>query len=200
MGKVGCWLSAKVGVGDRPEAQPGVGSTGVPLRRVTGRKQERRKAKALPLNTLRASCQEAAVRQELKRQSRSCGTLGSRLLYTNLLGAPRVSGEPVGSGWEKDRIQMKPRGQGQASGKCWVESLAPSQLEVGCHPCWWQKKTFSTGPCFRPNVLEEVSTARGGGQGVLPFSFHGARVGGVCSPALSVVDSPVAGHRACAGG
>ena len=51
MGKVGCWLSAKVGVGGHPEAQPGVGSTGIPLKRVVGRKQERREAMALPLNT-----------------------------------------------------------------------------------------------------------------------------------------------------
>ena len=67
MGKVGCWLLAKVGVGDCPEAQPGV-----PLKWVVGRKQERREAKALPLNTLRARCQEAAVRQESKHRSRSC--------------------------------------------------------------------------------------------------------------------------------
>ena len=58
---------AKVGVGDRPEAQPGV-----PLKWVVGRKQERREAKALPLNTLRARCQEAAVGQESKHRSRSC--------------------------------------------------------------------------------------------------------------------------------
>ena len=106
------------------------------------------------------------------------------MICTNLLGAPRISwGEPAGSGWEKHRMQIKPNGPGQVSGKCWVASLAPSQLDVGCHPCWWQKKTFLTGPCFRPNVLEEMSTARGGGQGVLPFSFHGGSVGGVCSPA-----------------
>lgn len=72
MGKVGCWLSAKVGVGGHPEAQPAVGSTGIPVKQVVGRKQERREAKALPLNTLRARRQETAVRQELKHPSRSC--------------------------------------------------------------------------------------------------------------------------------
>lgn len=184
MGTVGCWLSAKVGLGGHPEAQPGVGSTGIPLKQVVGRKQERREAKALPLNTLTADIRRPRSGRNRNACQGVVPTLGSRLICTTLLGAPRISwGEPAGSGWEKHRMQMKPNGPGQASGKCWVVSLAPSQLDVGCHPCWWQKKTFLTVPCFRPNVLEEVSTARGGGQGVLPFSFHGGSVGGVCSPA-----------------